>query len=146
MTTIQFYHLTETPLEKALPRLLEKAYAAGIKCLVVARDEAQMDQLNQSLWTYQQLGFLPHGSSKDALAEVQPIYLSTTEENKNAATLFCTTGGATPQGAYARVLDVFDGHNEEAVTAARARFKAYKDQGAELSYFKQTDGKWEKSL
>lgn len=142
---IQFYHLTETPLEKALPRLLEKAYGAGLKCLVVARDEAQMDQLNQSLWTYQQLAFLPHGSSKDAQPEAQPIYLATTEDNKNSATLFCVTGGAVPEGAYDRVLDVFDGHNEEAVTAARVRFKTYKDQGHELSYFQQTDGKWEKA-
>ncbi len=145
MTQIQFYHLTETPLEKALPRLLEKAYAANIKCLVVARDEAQADILNQTLWTYHPQAFLPHGSSKDPKGEEQPIYLATNEDNKNNATLFCTTSGATPEDTYDRVLDIFDGHNDESVAAARARFKSYKDAGHTLSYFKQTDGKWEQA-
>jgi len=75
MTQIQFYHLTATPLERALPKLLEKAYASGFKILLVAGSDERVDQLNQSLWTYAQLSFLPHGSVKDGNVEKQPILL-----------------------------------------------------------------------
>ena len=34
MAEVGFYHLTRSPLEEALPRLLEKAYATGQRALV----------------------------------------------------------------------------------------------------------------
>ena len=36
MTEIGFYHLTQSPLERALPRLLEKAHASGARVVVMA--------------------------------------------------------------------------------------------------------------
>ena len=35
MTEIAFYHLQRAPLEKVLPRLLEKTLAAGKRALVI---------------------------------------------------------------------------------------------------------------
>ena len=43
------------------------------------------------------------------------------------------------------VVDVFDGNDEEAVLSARKRWKAYKDQGHTVTYWKQTEsGAWVK--
>jgi len=75
MTTIQFYHLTATPLERALPKLMEKAVAGGFKTLLLAESDERMEQLNQLLWTYDPGSFLPHGSMKDGHAEQQPILI-----------------------------------------------------------------------
>ncbi len=97
------------------------------------------------MWTYHPQAFLPHGSHTDPLPEAQPIYLTTTEDNRNGATVFCTTSGAVAQQRYARVLDVFDGHDAQAVAAARTRYSAYKAQGYALHYFKQTGGVWEEA-
>jgi very-short-patch-repair endonuclease/DNA polymerase IIIc chi subunit len=77
MTTIQFYHLLSTPLERALPKLLEKAFAGGFKTLLVADSDEHIEQLNQLLWTYDPNSFLPHGSVADGQAERQPILLVT---------------------------------------------------------------------
>lgn len=147
MTEIGFYHLTATSLEKALPKLLEKAYQSGILSLVVTDSEARLETFNQLLWTYSSGAFLPHGSSKDAYPEKQPILLSLTEEATNRATLLAVTDGRIAAGEYARIIDLFDGQDEESVSAARMRWKSYKDQGHILTYWKQQEnGGWEKRL
>jgi len=146
MTTIQFYHLTATPLERALPKLLEKALAGGFRILVVAGSEARVDVLNQSLWTYAQLSFLPHGSVKDGNVEQQPILLSTEFTPLNGAKLLAVTDGAIPENpaAFERIIDMFDGTDPQAVENARTRWKTYKDSGHTVSYLRQTDqGGWE---
>jgi DNA polymerase-3 subunit chi len=44
-----------------------------------------------------------------------------------------------------RVLDLFDGHDQEAVQAARVRWKARQDAGHDLAYWQQSPtGGWEK--
>ena len=47
---------------------------------------------------------------------------------------------------YTRVFDLFDGRDDTAVAAARDRWKAGKDAGHTLTYWRQTDrGGWEKA-
>lgn len=142
---IRFYHLTATPLERALPLLLEKALGAGFRVVVKAADMRAVDALNTQLWTYNPNSFLPHGSMVDGHAALQPVYLTDREENPNGATLLAVTDGSTPAdpAAYTRVLDLFDAGDESAVQAARARWKAYKDAGHALQYWQQTEsGGW----
>ena len=142
---IRFYHLTATPLERALPQLLEKALGAGFRAVVKVSDAGAMNTLNTQLWTYNPNSFLPHGSAADGHAAEQPVYLTTVEENPNGAKLLAVTDGSTPTAAesYERVLDLFDGGDEAAVQAARQRWKAYKDAGHALQYWQQTEsGSW----
>ncbi|MEE8275449.1 MAG: DNA polymerase III subunit chi, partial [Alphaproteobacteria bacterium] len=87
MTEIGFYHLQTTALERALPRLLAKAYEAGMRTVVLAGSEERIEALNAALWTFDPASFLPHGSARDGDVDAQPIYLTTEEENPNAATL-----------------------------------------------------------
>lgn len=143
MTDIRFYHLTTTPLERALPQLLERALGAEFR-VVVRAEEAAINELNTVLWTYRADSFLPHGSGEDGHAAEQPIYLTAEDENPNGATLLAVTDGSTPAlVAYERVLDLFDGSDENAVQAARTRWKAYKDAGHDLQYWQQTEsGGW----
>lgn len=143
MTDIRFYHLTTTPLERALPQLLERALGAEFR-VVVRAEEAAINELNTVLWTYRADSFLPHGSGEDGHAAEQPIYLTAEDENPNGATLLAVTDGSTPAlDAYERVLDLFDGSDENAVQAARTRWKAYKDAGHDLQYWQQTEsGGW----
>jgi len=39
---------------------------------------------------------------------------------------------------------LFDGRDEDAVTSARARWKALKDEGHDLTYWQQGERGWEK--
>jgi len=147
MTQIQFYHLTATPLERALPRLLEKAIAAGFRSLVVCGSEEKAAWLDDVLWTYDGGSFLPHATAKFGQAEAQPVFLAAdAAQNPNSATLLAVTDGSSPESlpGYQRVIDIFDGANEEAVARARTRWSAYKQQGHTLSYLRQNaSGSWE---
>jgi DNA polymerase-3 subunit chi len=147
MTDVGFYHLVATPLEKALPKLLEKVLASGARAVVMAGSPERVEALNALLWTYAPSGFLPHGSAKDGRAERQPIWLTAADENPNGASILVLTDGAMSDGlaGYSRCLDVFDGADEAAVARARERWKLYKDAGHTLTYWQQTEsGGWDR--
>lgn len=142
MAAIQFYHLLTTPLERALPKLMEKAVESGKRSLILCASEAQADKLNEALWTYDPGRFLPHGSSKDPHPEQQPVYITHHEENPNQASILVVTDGAYLDGldGIEKLLDIFDGHNPEAVAGARTRWKQYSNAGHTVSYIKQQQG------
>ncbi len=150
MTAISFYHLTTTPLERALPKLLERALSGGYRIVLTAESDARVEQLNQLLWTYDPSSFLPHGSNNEPNPEMQPILLSIYAEPANAQDsaenlLVITDGRKIEQEDFARVLDIFDGNDPEAISAARQRWGEYKSAGHEISYFSQNDqGGWQK--
>ena len=147
MAAIQFYHLTATPLEHALPKLLEKALAAGFRSVLLADSQARLDALNQWLWAYDAASFLPHGLATEPHAEMQPILLSVEMTTQNQANLALITDGRLleTENNFSRVLDMFDGSDEAATTAARQRWTHYKNAGHEISYFRQNErGGWEK--
>ncbi len=145
MATIQFYHLTATPLARALPKLLEKATAAGFRSLVIAADENVVAGLDELLWTYDAGSFMPHGIATKPNAEQQPILISTEHTDANRANLLLVTDGRTTETPehFARVLDIFDGRDDAQVQNARTRWTHYKNAGHQLTYLKQTEnGGW----
>ena len=147
MTQVGFYHLLNTPLEAALPRLLSKAVEQGMRALVMAGSPERVKALDGALGSFDQGSFLPHGTAKEGRAEDQPIYLTTDPENPNGASLLVLTDGVEHGyiGAFERCLDLFDGTDEQAVAAARARWQTLKDAGHDLTYWQQTgQGGWEK--
>ena len=147
MTDIAFYHLQASPLEAALPKLLAKTLEAGKRAVVMAGSVQRVEALAGALWTFDPDSWLPHGTAKDGDAAEQPVWLTTEAENPNGATFLFLTDGATSAdvGAFERCFEMFDGHDEAAVAAARARWTAYKQAGHALTYWQQTPrGGWEK--
>lgn len=147
MTDIAFYHLEHSPLERALPKLLEKTLAAGKRAVVIAGSAERVEALNGLLWTHDPDSWLPHGSAKDGDAGDQPVWLTTVDENPNRAEFLFLTDGATSDrlAEFERCFDLFDGHDAAAVEAARERWKIAKSAGHALAYWQQTpSGGWEK--
>jgi DNA polymerase-3 subunit chi len=146
MTEIGFYHLRTMPLERALPKLLERAVADGHRIVVIAGSTERVDHLDALLWTYNDASFLPLGSARDGDAERQPIWLTTEDENPNRATALVLLDGATSAhlADFARCFDIFDGNDEAAVAAARERWKAAKAAGHPITYWQQTEAGWDK--
>lgn len=148
MTEVGFYHLTVTPLERALPKLLEKTLEAGKRAVVRTGTEERAQALNGLLWTYEDRSWLPHGTAKEGHAEYQPVWLTADEDTPNRPDFLFLTDGAEAAdiSAFERVFDLFDGRDDTAVAAARDRWKAGKDAGHALTYWRQTDsGGWEKA-
>jgi len=146
MTEIGFYHLQATPLERALPKLLERGLAAGFRIVVLAGSGERVDHLDAALWTYDDASFLPHGSRRDGRPERQPVWLTASDENPNQADMLVLTDGAasTRLAEYRRCLDLFDGSDETALAAARERWRHAKDGGHALTYWQQTAAGWAK--
>lgn len=115
---------------------------------MVAGSDERVEALDAALWTYDERSFLPHGTKQDGHGEDQPVWLTATPENPNGAKVLILADGATVPdlAGWSLVLEIFDGNSEAAVAAARARWKAHKDAGHELTYWKQTEaGRWEKA-
>tara|TARA_B100001750_G_C15258502_1_gene471429 strand:- start:59 stop:517 length:459 start_codon:yes stop_codon:yes gene_type:complete len=149
---ISFYHLTTTPLEKTLPRLLEKVLASSLRAVVLAQNHDHMMDLDHLLWTYTPLSFLPHGCQNtddhDSFASQQPIWLTTYIENPNTSKVLIVTNGSLirESGTFEKGIDLFNGLDEKAVQDTRKRWKTYKEQGHCVTYWRQDDkGQWSKN-
>ena len=146
MTEIRFYHLQRTALEAALPPMLEKTLERGRRAVVMAGSEERVEHLVDWLWTYSERSFLPHGSARDGHPDMQPVWLTTADENPNGAQVLFLTDGTTSGyvADYELCVELFDGNDESAVQAARARWTAYKAAGHQLTYWQQSAaGRWE---
>ncbi len=146
MTEIGFYHLLSTPLERALPKLIERAWTQGHRILVRAGSAERVHHLDALLWTYEEASFLPHGSIRDSNAAAQPIWLTHDNENPNHASMLVLVDGveADDLGGFARCADLFDGNDADAVNAARGRWRRARQAGHMLTYWQQTPSGWEK--
>jgi DNA polymerase-3 subunit chi len=143
---VWFYHLERTPLDQALPELLEKTLARGWRALVRAVDPDRVEQLDGRLWSWREDSFLPHGVADEPDAVRQPVLLTTGFENPNGAqALFLIDGAeAGSLDGFARCVLMFDGRDDAAVAEARRRWKTFKGQGLPVSYWRQGERGWEK--
>ncbi len=144
MSEIGFYHLTRSPLSRALPQLLVRTLGAGQRALVLGPSPAALDALSTELWA--QPAWLPHGTAADGDPDLQPIWLSTEPEPLNGARfLFMVEGAETDRlTAFERVFDLFDGNDPASVAAARLRWKSAKAGGHTLTYWQQSEAGWRK--
>lgn len=143
----RFYHLSATPLVKALGELATKAVSQDRKILV-AVPEGKEQALDDGLWTYKQDNFLAHGITGDPSPEKTPVWISARPADwqtpPNGADTLIITEGVEASGDYALICDMFDGADAEQLASARARWQKIKESGLTPSYFQQTaTGGWE---
>jgi DNA polymerase III subunit chi len=143
-----FYHLTRTPLEPALGRLLERVLASGQRAVVVASSPERIEALNRALWTFGRESFLPHGSREDGFAEDQPVFLTDQADCPNGATVLVLVDGAElePAPQFSRCLYMFDGNDESALAQARDFWRRLRERGEALTYWQQTERGWQKVM
>lgn len=145
MAEIGFYHLTRTPPEEALPRLLGRVLAGGGRAFVLCAEAERAKALDAALWLAADPDWLPHGLAGGPNDALQPVLLGTedTAPANGARFLVLPDGADSARLAdYDRVLDLFDGTDEEAVAAARRRWAAAKAAGHVLTYWQQGAGGW----
>ena len=146
-TEILFYHLKHLPLERVLPGLLERTLERGWKAVVQGSSQERIEALDTLLWSYKEDTFLPHGREGDGAAERQPVYLTSTDDNPNAAEVRFLVDGAEGSGleAYTRAVYIFDGQDDEAVARARDQWRNAQEAGHDVTYWQQDErGKWQK--
>jgi DNA polymerase-3 subunit chi len=140
-----FYHLNETPLERALPPVLTRCLAQGWRVEVRGTDPARMDWLDQALWLGPEEGFLPHGLAGGAHDALQPVLLTAAPAPGPFDCLIAVMGaGITPADALGvtRACLFFDGHDAQAVAAARDQWRSLTAAGLPAKYWAQEGGAW----
>jgi DNA polymerase-3 subunit chi len=146
MAEIGFYHLTRTGVAAALPALLGRTLAAGERAVVLCGAAALVAALDEALWLCESPDWLPHGTAATPHPEWQPIFLTPVASNPAGARfLFLVDGAPAEPCEFTRVFDLFDGNDEAAVARARARWRAAKDAGHGVAYWRQAAEGWEKA-
>jgi DNA polymerase-3 subunit chi len=146
VTEVYFYHLQNQPLEKVLPQLIEKCLERGWRCVVQAETDERVQALDQHLWTWRDDSFLPHGTDKEANAADQPVLITTSDGNANAAKVRFFVEGTSSEnlGGYERAIHLFDGNDPDSVDAAREQWKVAQAAGHAVTYWQQDEaGRWQ---
>lgn len=142
---VWFYHLERSRLEDVLPDLLERTLQRGWRALVRHADAAQLARIDQHLWAWRDESFLPHGMAGERFAEDQPILLTASPDNTNAAqALFVLDAGDGPVDGYERCVILFDGADESALARSRELWRRYKSEGRSVTYWRQQERGWTK--
>ncbi|MDG2532723.1 DNA polymerase III subunit chi [Sphingomonas sp. HITSZ_GF] len=142
---VDFYHLTQLPLERALPRIAERVVETGGRLLIVAGEASQRARLDQLLWTYSPESFLPHGQAGGPDDDRQPILIGEAMTAANGARNVVLADGVWRDEAlgFDRAFHFFD---EEKIAEARLAWKGLAGrEDVERNYWKQNEqGRWEK--
>ncbi len=142
-----FYHLHYRSVAQAAATLLEKALARGWRAMVASTQSARIEALDEALWTYDEASFLPHGRADRPFAERQPVVLTTSSANVNAAqmALLLDAADGVEDLHIRRTVIMFEADDDIATKSARARWKSLRAIGAPVSYWKEgKSGSWEK--
>lgn len=105
MPELELHQLRTPKRAGALAALLGRLYEEGRRIVVWVEDEGRRQILDDYLWTFEKLSFLPHVLWSPALGEVDdPIVLVGEAANPNrAATL--VVGDGLPPGAWAATFE-----------------------------------------
>ncbi|SFR10785.1 DNA polymerase III subunit chi [Poseidonocella sedimentorum] len=147
MGAVYFYHLTRSPLERAVSQLLERALGAGWRVAVRGGDEARLRGLDEQLWRGPEDGFLPHGLAGGEYDAQQPVLLTTGAAGNDPACWMLIDGAAPDVAEIAgaeRTFILFDGHDDAALNRARGQWKTLVDAGCAAVYWSEESGRWEK--
>jgi len=143
---VDFYHLTATPLERALPSIAQRVVAGGGRLLIVSGDEAQRGAIDRLLWSYSPESFLPHGQAGGGDDATQPVLIAAEVAPANAAANVALIDGEWRDEAlgFDRTFHFFDA---DRIADARIAWKSLADRaGVERRYWKQDGaGKWEQA-
>jgi DNA polymerase III subunit chi len=148
MGNVLFYQLTQSPLERALPMLIEKALAARWRVAVRGLDDARLRWLDEKLWLGAEDRFLPHGLAGGAHDADQPVLLTAGNDLLNGAACLMAIDGAEVAPAEAasleRVCILFDGADASALEHARGQWRALRAEGIAAQYWSEASGRWRK--
>lgn len=147
MTEANIYQLSKSLWIKSFPKLLEGIINKGNKVLVYCDSEEFMAKLDDLLWTFEQLAFLPHATVKDDRKEVQPILLNTTDSNLNNANVLAIAGKSLPKDLtrFEKIVLMYQSNDPISEDFIKNTINVFQSNSIGYTVFKQnTSGAWEK--
>lgn len=140
---LDFWQVTDDPIEKVVALVAKRARDSGERVLVVSADHEQRAAISRALWQAGPDSFLANGEADAPGADRQPVLLSALPEPLNAAThLILADGTFRDCPGFARVFLLFP---PDLASAARQAWRAQDGrEDVTRAYFAQEDGRWVK--
>lgn len=134
MTAIAFHFNTPAKLPYTC-RLLRKAITGG-RTVAVLGDAQTLEQLDELLWTFSPLDFLPHArvqTAADADLASTPIWLCMSADQGRGQQVLVNLTSQVPSGfeKYERVIEIVS-EDEADRQSARHRWKQYSAAGFDI--------------
>lgn len=130
MTEIAFHFNAPDKLAYAC-RLLRKAVAGGAQ-VVVTGDEAQLRRLDQLLWTFSPVDFVPHclADAPAAVLRATPVVLAVDVQQAPHHRVLLNLSDEVPRGfeRFERLIEVVTGDDDDRA-GARERWRHYATRG-----------------
>lgn len=113
--------------------LARKAYDANLWTLVLARDTAQAEELDELLWAFDDDAYIPHQiAGTDDEDELAPVLIAAPDTDAPLRPLVINLRDGAVDGSFERVLEVVPA-DESARGPLRERWTQYKARGLEVN-------------
>lgn len=136
MTRIDFHSNVPDKIAYAC-RLVRKARAADCRIVLLTNNRSRLAALDDALWTFSELEFLPHVTAGNPLAAQTPIVLT----DDDAAELphhqvLINLSDHTPVNfaRFDRMLEIISTEDAD-LAAGRERYRFYQQRGYALTHF-----------
>ena len=131
------FYLIAKPRFRAEPlrlvcELARKAHDAGLWTLVLARDAAQAEALDEMLWDMGDDAYIAHQVAGDEEDDVTPVLIAPPEVDTPLRPLVINLRDAAVEGSFERVLEVVPA-DDSAREPLRERWKQCKARGLDVS-------------
>jgi len=133
MTSIDFYFNAEDRLQVAC-RLAGKAAKQGSRLLIYAPDTETAASIDKLLWTWPQIGFVPHCAVHAPLATETPVLIGAGEDTPEGCELLLNLGNDCPPHfeRFTRLFEIVPSDEVEK-EKGRARFRFYRERGYKIT-------------
>ena len=132
------FYLIDKPRFREQPLLLvcelsKRGYAANLSILVLARDAAQAEAIDDLMWSFDPDEYLPHQiAGMDEGDDDTPILIATPDMDIPARPMLINLRDGAPNGSFDRVLEVVPA-DPAARAPLRERWKHYQALGFEVN-------------
>lgn len=136
MTRIDFHSNVPDKIAYSC-RLVRKARAADCRIVLMTQDRAELALLDETLWTFSELDFLPHVSAGDPLAASTPVILACGDDIElphHQILINLTPVTPTHFARFERMFEIISSDDADKA-AGRERYRFYQQRGYPLTHY-----------
>ena len=147
MSEVFFYHLTNTTLEIALPKILERALSEKWSIEIRTSANTNLDEISNAIWRGPEESFLPHCLEDHEDLQDYPIVLCKSPLKDWRDCLIVVSQADLKENEvknYKRICLIFDAKIEVELSKARKSWKKLSEEGINTVYWAEDKGRWVK--
>ena len=140
---INFYQTNEI-LHKIIATICLKIINDNHKIIIYSQDEQIISYLDESLWQFPKLKFIPHATYKDNNKEQQLIYITNQLENPNNSDFLILNNQDAHIEYLKQFKKIFYFFNNNNLDIAQKNWQNWQKNNIKLNFFQIQQDKWHK--